>query len=171
MKIISKINFLSIFFFLSIFLVSNCYSQEKVKIYDPTANASEQIKKAVNSAQQQHKNILIQIGGNWCPWCLKLHHFIQDHQELDSIIKADYVFIRINYSKENKNPRVMQQLQYPQRFGFPVLVVLDQHGKLLHTQDTGYLEKGDSYDEANIKRFLTLWNIKALNPDTYKSKN
>ena len=36
---------------------------------------------------------------------------------------------RINYSKENKNPETMALLEYPQRFGFPVLVVLDAAGK------------------------------------------
>jgi len=169
MKKFQSLSLLTVFLTLSIFLNSKGYGQDK--IYDPSANGSEQIKEAIKIAEKQHKNILIQIGGNWCPWCIKLHHFIQNHNELDSLVKADYVFIRVNYSKENKNPEVMQRLEYPQRFGFPVLVVLDQHGSLLHTQDTGYLEKGDSYDEANIKRFLTLWDAKALNPDTYKSKN
>ncbi len=169
MKHISRILSLTIFLTGSLLLTGVSYGQQKITIYDPAANASEQITEAVKLAQEQHKNVLIQIGGNWCPWCIRLHHFINDHPKLDSLVKADYVFIRINYSKENKNPEVMRRLRYPQRFGFPVLVVLDEKGNLLHTQDTGYLEKGDSYSESNIERFLMLWNTKALNPDTYKN--
>ena len=145
--------------------------QASKKLYDPSLDGMHQIKEAAATAEAENKHVLIQYGGNWCPWCIKLHHFINDHPKLDSLIKTDYVFIRVNYSKENKNPEVMSQLQFPQRFGFPVLVVLDDKGNLLHTQDTGYLEKGDSYDESNIERFLTLWNTNALNPKTYKSNN
>ena len=134
MKHFSLIFTFTIILLSSLFLTEICYGQQKVTIYDPDANAKEQISEAVKTAQQQHKNVLIQIGGNWCPWCIKLHHFINDHPKLDSLIKTDYVFIRVNYSKENKNPEVMSQLQFPQRFGFPVLVVLDDKGNLLHTR-------------------------------------
>ena len=78
-----------------------------VKLYDPNANAIRQISDAVEKADAENKHVLIQVGGNWCPWCLKLHNFIEENPEIDSIIKADYVLIRVNYSKENKNPEAI----------------------------------------------------------------
>lgn len=37
------------------------------KIYDPTRNAAADVADAVKKAQSSGKNVLIQVGGNWCP--------------------------------------------------------------------------------------------------------
>ncbi len=131
-------------------------------LYDPNSNAVMDIEKAKSLAKSENKHVLVQVGGNWCRWCVKLHAFIGDHAALDSIIRADYIAIYVNYSKENRNPEAMSLLENPQRFGFPVLIVLDENGKRLHTQDTGYLEDGEGYDEKKIRRFLLNWNYAAI---------
>ena len=138
-----------------------------VKLYDPNANALNQISNAVEKANAENKHVLIQVGGNWCPWCIKLHGFIEEHAQIDSIVKADYVFILVNYSKDNKNPEAMALLDYPQRFGFPVLVILDGEGKRLHTQNTLYLEEDEYYNEKRLKDFLLDWNTAAVDPEKY----
>lgn len=91
--------------------------------------------------------------------------------QLDSILQADYVLIHVNYSRENKNMEMMERLDFPQRFGFPVLVVLDQDGNRIHTQNTGILEKGDFYSEDKIAAMLKHWNRAAIDPKTYQKKN
>ncbi len=117
------------------------------KIYNPNADAKADIAQAVKQAKAEGKNVLLQIGGNWCPWCIRLHQFYHDQPQVDSVMKADYVFLLVNYSKENKNLDILAELGYPQRFGFPVLVILDQNGNRLHTQNTAYLEKDKSYEQ------------------------
>ncbi|HEX2394694.1 MAG TPA: thioredoxin family protein [Bacteroidales bacterium] len=144
--------------------------QDSVKIYNPSADAAAELKAAIKAAGEQNKNVLVQVGGNWCPWCIRLHGFFKSEQQVDSILKADYILVRVNYSPENKNPEVLARLEYPQRFGFPVLLILDGNGKRLHTQDTGLLELGKGYDPEKIKRFLLSWNRAALNPATYSKK-
>lgn len=153
----------------SLLIICNIITgQEKIKIYNPEADAKAEIKTATLKARAQKKHVLLQIGGNWCPWCIKLHKFIQDHPVIDSLIKADYEIVRVNYDTKNRNNELMQQLEFPQRFGFPVLVILDGYGKRLHTQSTAYLEKDKSYDIKKVKEFLMQWNKAALEPDTYK---
>jgi thioredoxin-related protein len=144
------------------------FSQEPANIYDPAADARKDIAAAVQTAKEQNKHVLLQVGGNWCPWCVRLHGFFDANTKVDSILKADYILVKVNYSKENKNPEVLASLGYPQRFGFPVLLVLDQKGQVLHIQDTGYLELNKGYDEEKTVRFLLNWNVSALNPDNYK---
>ena len=160
------------------------YSQEKPKaaaepkakvtIYDPTANAELQISEAVKKAALEKKHVLLKVGGNWCIWCARLHSFLHTDKILDSLLKADYVMVNINYSPENKNLKVLKQLDYPQRFGFPVLVVLDGTGKRLHTQDSGLLEmpKGSItyYDHDKIAGFLRNWKYAAVEPINYPEK-
>jgi thiol:disulfide interchange protein len=162
---------LSILFFLASTLV---FAQEAPKPYNPTADAKAEIQKAVAQAKAQNKHVLIQVGGNWCPWCLRFHAMATSAFKVDSLIRADYVYMLVNYSKENKNMDVMQQLDYPNRFGFPVFVVLDKDGKRLNTQDSGFLEYADpkvkGYDTAKVVTFLKMWNVKALDPATYKEK-
>jgi thioredoxin-related protein len=144
------------------------YAQDKVQLYDPLADARQDLNHAVQQAMLENKHILVQVGGNWCPWCIKLHDFFESQTVVDSILSADYVLVRINYSKENRNPETMALLGYPQRFGFPVLVVLDTKGSRLHTQNTGYLELDKGYSLEKVKGFLLDWNRAAIDPVTYQ---
>lgn len=145
----------------------NIQAQEKVKIYNPKANVEEELSKAIVIAKKQNKNILLQIGGNWCPWCIKLHNFMKNDQEIDFLLNANYVVLKVNYSKGDKNKKFFEKLEFPQRFGFPVLVILNKNGKRIHTQNSAYLEKDKSYDRKKIIEFLKNWSVKALLPETY----
>jgi len=156
---------LLLFSFISI--VNILTGQEKANIYDPDADAKAEIKTATLMARAQKKHVLLQIGGDWCPWSIELYNFINEHPVIDSLIKADYELLRVHYDRKEGNYELMQQLEFPNRFGFPVLVVLDGYGKRLHTQSTGYLEKDKSYDEEKLAGFLKQWNRAAVDPDTY----
>ena len=134
---------------------------EAVNIYNPNANAKEDIANAVKQAKAENKQVLLQIGGNWCPWCVKLHKFMAEDPQVDSLLKADYIRVMVNYSKEVKNEEVMKMLGNPQRFGFPVLIILGQDGMRLHTQDSWYLEKEKYYDKEKVMHFLEMWNVAA----------
>lgn len=153
---------------LLIFPAAIAFSQDTKTIYDPNADAASDLKAAIQTAKEQQKNVLIQIGGNWCPWCHRLHQFFESDYKVDSVIQKNYVVLRINYSKENKNLSVLSQLDYPQRFGFPVLVILNQDGKRIHTQDTGLLELDKGYDPEKVLRFLENWTVEATSPDSYQ---
>jgi thioredoxin-related protein len=144
------------------------FSQQPASLYNPAADAGKELEQAVNIARDQHKHVLIQVGGNWCSWCVKLHSFLESQARLDSILKSDFVLLRINYSPENKNEEVLAGLGFPQRFGFPVLVVLDEKGNRLHTQDTWYLELDKGYDPEKVERFLLSWNRTAVDPTSFK---
>ena len=146
------------------------FAQEKANVYNPNADAKADLKKAIAKAKAENKHVLIQVGGNWCPWCIKFHKLATSDAKIDSTIKADYVYMLLNYSKENKNLDVLKTLQNPQRFGYPVFVILDGNGKLLHTQDSGLLEQDKGYDPRKVLTFLKGWNVKALDPKNYTDK-
>jgi len=153
---------------LILFLLPAVYSQEKPKVYDPAADALADVKMAVKKASEAKKNVFLFIGGNWCPWCIRLNAFIFDDPQLDSLLHANYEVVKVNYSKENKNLELLKKLNAPQRFGFPVLVILDDKGKLLHTQNSLYLEKDKSYDRGRIWEFLLGWSYTAVRPENHK---
>ncbi|MFC2117936.1 thioredoxin family protein [Bacteroidota bacterium] len=141
---------------------------EKPKLYYPEADAKADIMEAVKSAKEEGKNVFLQIGGNWCGWCIKFHGFCKDDEEISDFIKENYEVVKVNYGSENMNLDIMEDLEFPQRFGFPVFVILDGDGHRLHTQNSAYLEEGSSYNKKKVLEFYKHWSPKALNPDSYK---
>lgn len=136
-------------------------------VYNPDSDAQADISAAVAQAKKEGKHVLIQVGGNWCPWCLKMEKFFSSESEIKTQLDANFVYIFVNYSKENKNLDVMKQLEFPQRFGFPVLVVLNPEGKRVHTQNSAFLEEGEGYSKEKVLGFLKNWSPSALDPSKY----
>jgi thiol:disulfide interchange protein len=154
---------LSVFPVLLCFAAMPCTAQTAATgSYDPDADAEVQLDRAIEEACRQGKHILVVIGGNWCSWCRKLDGVLKNDTRIDSILSSDYVLLHINYSKENRNPHIMERLQHPERFGFPVLVFLDGSGRRIHTQDSGLLERDGVHDAALLSRCLHLWGPSAL---------
>lgn len=88
-------------------------------------------------------------------------------KNLNSLLNDNFVVVHLNYSKENKNEAILKRLEFPQRFGFPVFVILDQNGKKIHTQNSAYLESGNGHDTEKVSNFLKAWIPKALDPKNY----
>ena len=50
---------------------------------------------------------------------------------------------------------MLKRLNNPARFGFPVFVVLDAEGRVIHIQDSSFLEEGQDYNLLpSYRRFL-----------------
>ena len=158
---------LSVIFSLFLF---NAFSQEVIKIYNPDADASSAISQGILKAKAEHKYLFLQIGGNWCSWCRKFHKICSEDAEIKTVMEKNFLTIRINYSKENRNLELLKTLDYPQRFGFPVFVILDSDGKRIHTQNSSYLEEGEGYSTKKIVEFLNQWTPMAVDPLNYKEK-
>ncbi|MBL0341462.1 MAG: thioredoxin family protein [Bacteroidetes bacterium] len=158
-------------FLLLLMLASATYSysqQTELKYYDPLADALKEVNKAVLKANSNQKNVLLQIGGNWCKWCRLYDKWSHSTPLIDSLINANFEVVHVNFSPENKNPELMKQLGFPQRFGFPVIVILDSKGNRIHTQNTGYLEEGEGYSEKKVAEFLRNWSTTALDGKSYE---
>jgi thioredoxin-related protein len=157
------------FLFSLVLLISfECFASDTAKLYNPEANVKKDVAAAIDKAKKEGKHVLLQVGGNWCIWCYRYDGFVKADTALNRITSENYVVYHLNYSPENKNLDYLKTLGFPQRFGFPVFVVLDAAGKRLHTQDSGLLEKAKSYDDAKVKTFLQAWSPKALDEKNYK---
>ena len=143
-------------------LLQLAYSEE---IYNTSADAMADIKSAITLAKETDRHVFIKIGGNWCGWCKMYAKFTKADKDIMRVMEDDYVFVLVNWSTENKNPDAMSYLGNPERFGFPVFVIIDGDGKVLHTQDSALLEQGKGYNKKHIMRFLTVWTSAAVDPD------
>ncbi len=165
---------LSSLFVLHFSLLTACGQQASKGPYNPDADVRADLKAAVQKAKLENKHVLVQFGGNWCPWCLRFHALVTGDATIDSIMKANYIYVLANVPKErDKRDRALfREYDYPNRFGFPVFVILDASGRRLNIQDSGLLEhcKVPGYDTAKVVNFLKMWTVKALDPNTYLAK-
>lgn len=132
------------------------------KVYDEDLNAMEQIQQALDLARETKRKVICQVGGNWCPWCLRFANFITKDVEIAKLIEQHYVYIHVNTSKQNKNTEAMKFLGNPGRFGYPVFVILDNEGRVMQTESSAYLEKDKSYDRQKVYNFFYNWTEEAI---------
>lgn len=131
--------------------------------FDPKRDPSRDLAAALATARAEGKRVIVDVGGEWCSWCHILDRFLASHADLDSLRRARYVWLKVNYSKENENRAFLAR--WPAIAGYPHLFVLDADGKLLHSQDTSELEAGKSYDAAKMRGFLTRYAGQAMKAD------
>ena len=162
---------LNILLCLSIFLSIQTFSlaqKEDGKLYNPAANATEDIDALIAQAKKEKKHIILQAGGNWCSWCYLFHDFINQNPSIKEVVDQNYLTYHLNYSKENKNQELLNKYNHPERFGFPVLLILNSEGMLIHTQNSALLEEGKGYNIDKVKEFFLGWTPAALDPASYE---
>jgi thioredoxin-related protein len=141
---------------------------EQVKLYDPTLDGMKQIKDAVALAKKASKHVLIQYGGNWCSWCILFDGYCKADTAITKMISDNYIPVKLNYSPENKNDAANEYMGNPTRFGFPVFIIIDGNGKVLHIQDSGLLEEGKGYNKQKVTGFFRNWTAAAIVPKVVK---
>lgn len=155
-------------FFFLLLISANTFANDTTKLYNPKADVKKDMALVLAKAKKEGKHVMIQAGGNWCGWCYRYDKFVKTDTALKRITADNFVVYHLNYSPENKNLDYLKKLGYPQRFGFPVFIILDAEGSRLHTQDSGLLEKEKSYDADKVKNFLQAWSPGAFNEKLYK---
>lgn len=133
---------------------------EEPALYDESAVATEQIAAALAKAKKENRRVLIQWGGNWCGWCIKLNEHIRGDRELRRKLLYEYDIVHIDIGHFDKNIDLAASLGADLKAnGVPFLTVLDADGKPVANQETGSLEAPDdpdaSHDSAKLMAFLT----------------
>lgn len=126
-----------------------------VEKFDPSRDPVKDVAAAIKDAQRTRRRILLDVGGEWCKWCHYLDRFFGENKDVADFMHEKFVVVKINFSKENENQEFLSQ--YPKVKGYPHLFVLERDGTLLHSQDTGELEKGQGHDREKVLEFLKKW--------------
>ena len=128
-------------------------------IFDPSRDSAKDLAAAKSQAQVQHKNILLDVGGNWCSWCHLLDRTLHENPGLTSALEKNFVVVHVNWDPDHENQAFLSH--YPKTEGYPYLLVLAADGKLLHAQPTDVLEAdhklNSGYNQAAVLEFLTRW--------------
>ena len=146
------------------------------KVYNEDINPLEQIDKALVKAKAEGKFVVCQVGGNWCPWCLRFADFITNDTTISKLIDENFEYIHVNYNprkseseeKQAQAAALMKRLNNCGRFGFPVFVILDEEGRVIHIQDSSFLEEGQGYNQEKVLRFFRNWTPKIIKGEKVK---
>lgn len=103
--------------------------------YDPAADAKTQLAAAQARAQAQHKLLLIDLGGNWCPDC-RLLAGVMRLPEVKSFVDAHYVVVAIDVGRMDRNLDIPARYGVEHLVGVPTVLVADGTG---HLKDAGHV--------------------------------
>lgn len=106
------------------------FAQAQTKVYDESIDAMKQIREATELAQKTGRYVLCQVGGDWCPWCVRFAQFAKNDSVVAPLIEENYVYIHVNYSKGNKNLEAMRSSAIPVASDTPSSWYLTAKGNL-----------------------------------------
>ena len=133
------------------------------RVFDSSRDALADLKTAKQQAAAEHKTLLMDVGGNWCPSCILLDQMLKSDADLRRQLARDYVLLHVNWSSDNRNQAVLST--YPEAHGYPALYVLAADGRLIKAEDTTELEaqpnQGRGYSHAAISAFLAKYAPRA----------
>lgn len=130
--------------------------------YDSKRDPKADLQLALAKASATHRNVLIDVGGNWCMPCLRLDDYLARNDEVGNAFKASFVMVKVNWDPKNTNRAFLWR--YPKINGYPHFFVLDSTGKFLKSQNTGWFSNRHSYNSARFLDFARSWRPKADAP-------
>ena len=151
--------FLSIVFVSPILAFNSSALPEYSKIYDDQRSPFKDATAALALAKKTNRNVLIEIGGNWCSWCHKMDSFLVNNPDIYNALHSKYVLLKINVSDSNENAEFMKSL--PPVLGYPHMYVSNANGKMLLSKDTAELLSGNNYSREQWLNFLDKWSLEA----------
>ncbi|SET85315.1 thioredoxin family protein [Thalassotalea agarivorans] len=126
-------------------------------VYDDKRDPFKDAVAAIALAQATNRNILIEIGGNWCTWCHKMDAFLEKNPDIYQQLHNNFVVLKVNVSDSNENEAFMQSL--PPVLGYPHMYVSSASGKMLLSKDTAELQQDGAYSAVQWQQFLTQWQV------------
>jgi thiol:disulfide interchange protein len=128
----------------------------KKQIYSETANPTADIAAALKKARAEHKRVLLDFGGDWCGDCQVLDIYFHQSPNADLLAKH-FILVHIYIGHMDRNLDVPKKYEVPINKGVPALAVLDAHGKLLYSQQTGQFENMRNMSSSAVTAFLNQW--------------
>jgi thiol:disulfide interchange protein len=124
--------------------------------FDPKRDAAADIQEAIREAQRTGKRIILDVGGDWCPWCHVLDGFFEKHPEIVELRDKNFITVNVFYGSENKNENTLSK--YPNLEGVPHFFVLEKDGTCLYSQSMAKLGHSGEPNREKWKDFLTKWS-------------
>ncbi len=124
--------------------------------YDEKADAKRDLAEALKQAKVDHKYVLLDFGGNWCPDCVALSVMMAD-DEIRPFVEAKYHVVAIDVGMGDKNLDLVATYGNPIDKGVPAIVILNSAGKIVTTSKDGVMSNARTSTKQQILAFLKQW--------------
>ena len=128
-------------------------------VYDEKLDVQQAFAASLAKANQEHKRLLVVLGGDWCQWCLALDDLMRRDEQLRSFVAAHFVVLKLDSAKAKA---LDESWGRPTHQGVPVLIFIGPAGELRHVQETGSLELWHGrilgHDPARVLGVLEQWS-------------
>ena len=126
--------------------------------YDETANADAVVAKARAKARAEHKLLLIDLGGNWCPDC-RILAGTTDLPSIHGFLDSHYEVVSVDVGRFDHNLQVPARYGYTQRLkGVPTVLVVDPNtDKVVNPNDVFALSDARSMSPQALADWLARW--------------
>lgn len=127
------------------------------KVYDDKRDPFKDAAAAIKLAKETERNVLLEIGGNWCTWCHKMDAFLEENPDIYQKLHKEYVLLKINVSDSNENEAFMKSL--PPTLGYPHMYISTASGKMILSKDTAELLEENNYSREAWLTFIEQWKF------------
>ncbi|WNC68273.1 thioredoxin family protein [Thalassotalea nanhaiensis] len=125
------------------------------KVYDEQRDPFKDAMAAITLAEQTDRNVLIEIGGDWCTWCHKIDDFLAANPDIYEALHANFVLLKVSVSDANENLKFMSGL--PPVLGYPHMYVSTGKGKVILSKDTAEFLVMEDYSRQKWLEFIDTW--------------
>ena len=129
------------------------YSQGYDSTRDPFIDGSA----ALKLAQETKRRVLIEVGGNWCSWCLQLDKFLAENHQLREQLHRYFVILKVNVSEVNDNAEFLAG--FPKPLGYPHIYISEADGRIIFSKDTAQLLENSRYSVQRFQQFINKWKL------------
>jgi thiol:disulfide interchange protein len=140
-------------------LVALAASAQFRDIYPDPSVAKTEIHAALERARANHKNVILDFGGNWCGDCKVLNIYFRDPANLP-LLNANYELVDVNIGQYDANLDIAAKYDLPIQTGVPILAVLSPSGKVLYATRNREFEKMTKVESSDVTKFLNDWKPK-----------
>lgn len=127
------------------------------KPYDEIADANQLLAAARKQALREQKLLLVDLGGNWCPYCRRLAGTL-DLPQVKSFLRRHYVLTMIDVGYLDDNMHIPAQYGLEGLSGVPTLLVIDPQGnRLLNRHHTNLFADLEKKSPQGVVDWLAHW--------------
>ena len=124
--------------------------------YDSRRDAEGDLAATIAKAKKSGKQVLIDLGGNWCTDC-RILAGVMELPELKPFVEKHYEVVSIDVGRFNKNMQIPARYGVPKLAGAPTILIVDTNGKLVNATNAADLADARSMNPQGIANWLARW--------------
>ena len=125
-------------------------------IYSETADPKADIAAGLAKARREHKRVILDFGGDWCPDCQVLDIYFREPENA-ALLDKHFVLVHVWIGQMDKNIDLAAKYGVPIAKGVPALAVLAADGKVVYAQQTGQFNDMRHMESRSVTDFLNKW--------------